>query len=171
MEKVIPTVERDDISTWFNRAVVSSQSFAQEFPNPLKDLDAVMDWLANGLQDAFTQILKGSKDVRGAIYHLTDKEWVMPDLTAFKGNLSLVYEDRANDTTTLPAIAALEKANKGKFEGEKRSKTNIMHNKFLVDLDNERVLMGSANYTPEGLTSQANLLHIFNSRDLAKLFA
>jgi len=31
--------------------------------------------------------------------------------------------------------------------------------------------MGSANFTPEGLTSQANLVHIFNSPQLAKLYA
>ncbi len=167
----VPTVERDDISTWFNRAVVSSQSFSHRFPKPLKDLDAVMDWLANGLEDAFTQILKGTKDICGAIYHLTDNEWVMPDLKSFNGSLSLVYEDRTNDTTCLPAIKALHKAKKKKFESEKRSKTNIMHDKFLVDQDNARVLMGSANYTPEGLTSQANLLHIFNSGELARLFA
>jgi len=164
----VPTVERDNISTWFNRAVVSSQSFSQKFPDPLKDLDAVMDWLANGLEDAFSQILKGSKDLCGAIYHLTDNEWVMPDLKSFKGNLSLVYEDRNNDTTCIPAITALEKAKGKTFEGEKRSRTNIMHNKFLID--DERVLMGSANYTPEGLTSQANLLHIFDSSKLAELF-
>jgi len=166
----VPTFERDDISTWFNRAVVSSQSFSQKFPDPQKDLDAVMDWLANGLEEAFTQILEGAGNVCGAIYHLTDNEWVMPDLTSFKGELSLVYEDRKNDTTCLPAINQLEKAKKDKFEGEKRSKTNIMHNKFLVDEDNGRVLMGSANYTPEGLTSQANLLHIFRSKELSALF-
>jgi phosphatidylserine/phosphatidylglycerophosphate/cardiolipin synthase-like enzyme len=166
----VPNVETDKISTWFNRAVVSSQAFSQKFPDPKKDLDAVMDWLANGLEDAFTDILKGATNVCGAIYHLTDEEWVMPDLTGFKGRLSLVYEDRPNDTTCLPAIEDLEEAKGDKFEGEKRSKTNIMHNKFLVDEDNGRVLMGSANYTPEGLTSQANLLHIFDSRELADLF-
>jgi phosphatidylserine/phosphatidylglycerophosphate/cardiolipin synthase-like enzyme len=170
LEVEVPQVESDKISTWFNRAVVSSQAFAQKFPDPKKDLDAVMDWLTNGLQNAFTQILKGATNVSGAIYHLTDEEWVMPDLTKFRGNLSLVYEDRPNDTTCLPAIKDLEKAKGGKFEGEKRTRTNIMHNKFLVDVDNGRVLMGSANYTPEGLTSQANLLHIFDSRDLADLF-
>jgi phosphatidylserine/phosphatidylglycerophosphate/cardiolipin synthase-like enzyme len=31
--------------------------------------------------------------------------------------------------------------------------------------------MGSANYTPEGLTSQANLMHIIDSPQLAKLYA
>ena len=166
----VPNVQTDKISTWFNRAVVSSQAFSQKFPDPKKDLDGVMDWLANGLEDAFTDILKDARRVSGAIYHLTDEQWVMPDLTNFKGQLSLVYEDRTNDTTCLPAIKALKKAKGGAFEGEKRSKTNIMHNKFLVDEDNGRVLMGSANYTPEGLTSQANLLHIFDSRELADLF-
>jgi len=170
MKVRVPDVERDGISTWFNRAVVSSQAFSQKFLEPEKDIDAVMDWLANGLEDAFTEILKGTKNVSGAIYHLTDNEWVMPDLTKFPGNLSLVYEDRTNDTTCLPAIQDLEKAKGSRFQGEKRSRTNIMHNKFLVDEDNGRVLMGSANYTPEGLTSQANLLHMFDSRDLADLF-
>jgi phosphatidylserine/phosphatidylglycerophosphate/cardiolipin synthase-like enzyme len=166
----VPNVKTDKVSTWFNRAVVSSQAFSQKFPDPKKNLDAVMDWLANGLEGAFTDILKGASRVSGAIYHLTDEEWVMPDLTNFKGQLSLVYEDRTNDTTCLPAVKALEKAKGGTFEGEKRSKTNIMHNKFLVDENKGRVLMGSANYTPEGLTSQANLLHIFDSRELADLF-
>jgi phosphatidylserine/phosphatidylglycerophosphate/cardiolipin synthase-like enzyme len=167
----VPTIERDKISTWFNRAVVSSQSFSQKFPDPKKDLDAVMAWLANGLQDGFTQILHGAAHVCGAIYHLTDNEWVVPDLTSFAGKVSLVYEDRKNDMTCLPAVAILEKAKKKAFKGEKRSKTNIMHNKFLVDLDKGRVLMGSANYTPEGLTSQANLLHIFDSQELSDLFS
>jgi phosphatidylserine/phosphatidylglycerophosphate/cardiolipin synthase-like enzyme len=167
----VPTVERDKISTWFNRAVVSSQSFSQKFPDPKKDLDAAMAWLANGLQDGFTHILRGAGNVCGAIYHLTDNEWVMPNLTAFPGDVSLVYEDRNNDRTCLPAVAILEKAKKKTFQGEKRSKTNIMHNKFLVDLDKGRVLMGSANYTPEGLTSQANLLHLFDSKELSDLFS
>ena len=170
IEVPVPSVERDKISTWFNRAVVSSQSFSNKFPDPKKDLDAAMAWLANGLEDGFTQILQGSGQICGAIYHLTDNEWVIPDLTSFAGDISLVYEDRNNDTTCLPAVAILKKAKKAKFQGEKRSKTNIMHNKFLVDLDKGRVLMGSANYTPEGLTSQANLLHIFDSQELSDLF-
>ena len=47
----VPNVETAKISTWFNRAVVSSQAFSQKFPDPKKDLDAVMDWLANGLEE------------------------------------------------------------------------------------------------------------------------
>jgi phosphatidylserine/phosphatidylglycerophosphate/cardiolipin synthase-like enzyme len=164
----LPEVEENGIATWFNRAVVSSQAFSREFPDPTKVVDKVMSWLANGLQDAFTDILKGANDIRGAIYHLTDNEWVMPALKKFPGKLALVYEDRKNDQTSVPAIKKLKSA---KVTSYPRSKTNIMHDKFLVDMKAGRVLMGSANFTPEGLTYQANLLHILNSPALAKLYA
>lgn len=163
----LPRVEEDGIATWFNRAVVSSQAFSREFPDPQSKIPQVMDWLANGLEDSFARILAGAKEVDGAIYHLTDKRWVVPALKGFKGNLSIVYEDRSNDTTDRPAIKLLKSQ---RFEGKPRSKTNIMHDKFLVDVKGGRVLMGSANFTPEGLTSQANLVHIFNSPQLAKLY-
>jgi phosphatidylserine/phosphatidylglycerophosphate/cardiolipin synthase-like enzyme len=163
----LPKVEEDGVATWFNRAVVSSQAFSREFPEPEKKIPEVMDWLANGLEESFGRILSGSKEIAGAIYHLTDKRWVVPALKGFKGDLSLVYEDRKNDTTDLPAIKLLKSK---RFEGKPRSKTNIMHDKFLVDVKGGRVLMGSANFTPEGLTCQANLLHIFNSPQLTKLY-
>ncbi len=164
----LPNVEEDGISTWFNRAVVSSQAFSREFPDPKTEVDDAMKWLANGLQDAFPKILAKASAIDGAIYHLTDNEWVMPALKGFRGNLSLIYEDRSNDQTDTPAIKLLKSA---RFTGFGRSKTNIMHDKFLVDSKNGRVLMGSANFTPEGLTYQANLLHIFNSPQLAKLYS
>lgn len=163
----LPKVEQDGISTWFNRAVVSSQAFTRQFPQPDKKIDDVMKWLANGLQNAFPQILSGGGQIDGAIYHLTDKEWVMPALKKLKGQLSLVYEDRKNDQTDAPAVKQLKST---RFTGHPRSKTNIMHDKFLVDVKGGRVLMGSANFTPEGLTSQANLLHLFASPQLAKLY-
>jgi hypothetical protein len=167
-EITIPDFERDDIWTCFNRAVVSSQAFAREFPNPAEDLDNCMKWLANGLESAFPLILDKSSDVTGAIYHLTDNEWVVPVLKSFKGKLELVYEDQKRDTADRPAIAMLKGR---KVKSFPRSKTHIMHDKFLVDVTGGRVLAGSANFTPEGLTSQANLLHIFSSPALAKLFA
>ena len=164
----LPTFERDGIWTCFNRAVVSSQAFRREFPDPEADLDRCMAWLANGVQDAFPLILMNSRSVTGAIYHLTDNEWVVPALKAFEGTLRVVYEDQAKkDTTDRAAIAML--AGDG-FTGFPRSETHIMHDKFLVDETGKRLLAGSANFTPEGLTSQANLLHIFDSADLADLF-
>ncbi|MBV9490266.1 MAG: phospholipase, partial [Verrucomicrobia bacterium] len=166
----VPTVTRDGIATWFNRAVVSSQAFSREFPRPLppERIDDAMKWLANGLEDAFAAILSGAEEIEGAIYHLTDEEWVLPALKAFNGRLSIVYESRKNDSTDLPAIKRLKSS---RFSGYPRSKTNIMHDKFLVDVKGGRVMMGSANFTPEGLTSQANLLHIFDSPELARLYS
>jgi len=164
----LPLVDVNGISTWFNRAVVSSQAFSREFPNPQKDLDAAMSWLANGMQNAIPEILKGAADVQGAIYHLTDNEWVVPALKKSRGEISIVYEDRSNDHTDL---AAIKKLKSPRFHGSPRSKTNIMHDKFLVDVNGGRVLTGSANFTPEGLTCQANVLHVFDSPKLAKLYA
>lgn len=164
----VPKNAEDGISTWFNRAVVSSQSFSRQFPHPEKAIDKAMAWLANGLQQGFPDILSGNGPIVGAIYHLTDKEWVLPAMKKFKGNLSLVYQQRKNDQTSVPAIRLLKSS---KFNGAPRSKTNIMHDKFLADVKRGRVLMGSANYTPEGLTSQANLMHIFESPELTKLYA
>jgi phosphatidylserine/phosphatidylglycerophosphate/cardiolipin synthase-like enzyme len=163
----LPRVEQDGIATWFNRAVVSSQAFSRQFPDPQSKIPQVMDWLANGLEDSFARILSGAKEIDGAIYHLTDKRWVVPALKSFKGDLSLVFEDSSNDTTDRPAIKLLKSK---RFEGKPRTKTAIMHHKFLVDVNGGRVMMGSANFTPEGLTSQANLVHIFNSPQLAKLY-
>ena len=164
----IPKNAQDGISTWFNRAVVSSQAFSREFRHPEKTIDKAMAWLANGLQRAFFDILSGNDPIVGAIYHLTDKEWVLPAMKKFKGNLSLVYHNKNDDHASFPAIKLLKSP---KFESDPRSKTNIMHHKFLADVKRGRLLMGSANFTPEGLTSQANLVHIFESPQLAKLYA
>ncbi|MGE5208286.1 MAG: phospholipase D-like domain-containing protein [Alphaproteobacteria bacterium] len=164
----VPKNAEDGISTWFNRAVVSSQSFSRQFPHPENAIDKAMAWLANGLQQGFPDILSGDGSIAGAIYHLTDKEWVLPAMQDFKGDFSLVYQDRKNDRTSVPAIQLITSS---KFQGAPRSKTNIMHDKFLADTKRGRVLMGSANYTPEGLTSQANLMHIFDSAQLTKLYA
>ena len=56
---------------------------------------------------------------------------------------------------------------------KQRTKAAIMHDKFLVKFKNgkeDSLLMGSANFTPEGLTAQANLMHVFPSPQLAKLY-
>jgi hypothetical protein len=96
----LPRVEEDGIATWFNRAVVSSQAFSRQFPDPQSKILEVMDWLANGLEDSFARILSGAKKIDGAIYHLTDKRWVVPALKGFKGDLSLVFEAAATTPPT-----------------------------------------------------------------------
>ena len=48
-----------------------------------------------------------------------------------------------------------------------------MHDKFLVrhnDNSAEACLTGTANFTTEGLTEQANMIHTFESPKLAQLY-
>ncbi|MGZ3240208.1 MAG: phospholipase D-like domain-containing protein, partial [Burkholderiaceae bacterium] len=59
-----------------------------------------------------------------------------------------------------------------------RTHTSIMHNKFIVvgkKNGNElappsKLTMGSANYTTEGLTEQANLIHVIESPQLSQFY-
>lgn len=89
-------------------------------------------------------------------------------MAAFTSDESLVYH--TNDTTDAGAIRQLKPAG---VKFEPRTKTHIMHDKFLVAVKGnvaQRVVMGSANYTTEGLTQQANVMHTWDYPDLAKLY-
>src|SRR2546425_3137315 len=172
----VPREEENGVGTYFNRAVVSSQGFLSYARKVNGDLDKEMEWLANGLGDAISRFLDGAHDVVGAIYHLTDKKWVVPVLGQMVGTLSMVYHlkqtssGKNDDTTNLPAVKLLASP-KRRFE--KRTRTAIMHHKFLVrDVDGPAagVLMGSTNFTPEAFTAQANLLHTFRSPQMAQLY-
>jgi hypothetical protein len=66
----VPTiVDPDGIGFYFNRAVVSSQAFKEKYSSA-KNLNAAMEWLANGLQDAIPTFLQSaassSHEVLGA---------------------------------------------------------------------------------------------------------
>jgi phosphatidylserine/phosphatidylglycerophosphate/cardiolipin synthase-like enzyme len=166
----IPHEEQDGIGTYFNRAVVSSQAFKREFSHPQASLPKAMRWLANGLDAAIPNFLLGDGPVTGAIYHLTDKTWVIPAMKAHTGNQKIAYHLKPPDVVSSFAAKALASSTRQFF---KRTKTNIMHDKFLVRYRNGKpaaVLMGSANFTPEALTTQANLLHTFESERLAALY-
>ena len=183
----IPHEEEGAIGTYFNRAVVSAQSFVGLVKKTNDNLDKEMDWLANGLQNAIPSFLANATKVKGAIYHLTDNRWVVPAFSRFKGTSSMVYHlkqasAKANanakakgkqpnqDIANLAAVKALS-SQKRTFA--KRTKTSIMHDKFLVRLEDGKpsaVLMGSSNFTPEAFTVQANLLHTFRSSQMAKCY-
>ena len=172
----IPREVEKGIGTYFNRAVVSSQSFAGKFgKKPAgQKLRAAMDWLANGMQNAIPGFLDGAKDVEAAIYHLTDKRWVVPAFQKFESAGShgdLVYHWKSSDPASEAAANILRTA---AFPCRRRTKANIMHDKFIVRRKAgkpEAVLAGSANFTPEAITAQANVLHTFASPDLAALYA
>lgn len=163
------------IKTFFNRAVVSSQSFSNKF---IKDgkfdeskLDTALEWLSNGLGEVIPKFIAGAEKIDGAIYHLRDKKWIIPAFKAFENSLSIVHHSHPKDTSNDEALSILNDVPHKEFWP--RTHTSIMHNKFLVASENnvaKKVLMGSANFTTEGLTEQANLYHIFESPELATLY-
>ena len=192
----IPPNVVDGIGTWFNRVVVSSQAFSFMLKkigltNNQKPTDAqaleLREWLSAKMHTALVghieQAGKAKAELSGAIYHLTDKLWTIPafDKAADDGaTVKLVYDARTQkdrDTgETLPppteaAVAGLAR----RVTLHPRNKTSIMHNKFIVSGRNlgdespqaESVLMGSANFTTGGLTTQANVIHTFRSPGLA----
>jgi hypothetical protein len=176
----LPTTVVDGVGTWFNRAVVSSQGFVRKFgegPLPLAKVDAALTWLANGMEAAIPDFVGAGVPLEGAIYHLTDEHWVIPALVQATG--SFVYHanaetkrDHTTEVVDAAAIAALPN-----LTFQPRKNTTIMHDKFMVktapDGSAQSLLMGSANFTTEGLTVQANVIHTFDSaesRPLAELY-
>lgn len=186
----------NDVGTWFNRAVISSQAFSRklkamglqsnEAPPPDKAL-ALREWLANDIEQVFGEILRGARRAAGAIYHLTDPLWAIPQLKTFAEAQSahavaLVYDaHKISKSNLLPGQPS---PNQGAvndlgdlIDFHPRDKTSIMHDKFIASdgpagsFIPQRVLMGSANFTTEGLTTQANLLHIFNSPKPARHYS
>ncbi|WP_082712143.1 phospholipase D-like domain-containing protein [Burkholderia singularis] len=189
----LPAHIEDGIGTWFNRAVVSSQAFARQVgalhlgPGETPSPDAALKlrtWLANDLQETFGLMLgAAARRAVSAVYHLTDRLWAIPAFEAFgrahgADALAIVYDAHATKrgrgepplpSPNQPAVDQLKNA----ATFAPRDKTRIMHDKFIVAGDEAgpaRVLTGSANFTTEGITEQANVLHLFESAALAELY-
>ncbi|WP_083354881.1 phospholipase D-like domain-containing protein [Mesorhizobium sp. LCM 4577] len=169
VDVAIPNSSDGKIATYFNRAVVSAQSFL----SVKDDLKVQMEWLANGLQEAIPEILSNSDAFDCAIYHLSDGLWIVPAFMDFAGRGSITYFNKGDDDKSQPAIDKLN-ATKHNISTHKRDAiSKLMHDKFVVshkDGSDVAVLMGSTNFTPEAQTIQANLLHIIQSPQLAKLY-
>jgi phosphatidylserine/phosphatidylglycerophosphate/cardiolipin synthase-like enzyme len=178
IEVRIPEVEEQGITTHFNRAVVSSQAFEKQFPDlsTAAHQKAARAWLANGMERAVPDFLgrASGKPVQGAIYHLTDETWIVPGFKQYGGDLTLAYNQTRSDHASDAAISELIAAGKPKTGFIARTHANIMHDKFLVRVGAantaEAVLTGSANFTGEGLSAQANVIHAFESPELARLY-
>jgi phosphatidylserine/phosphatidylglycerophosphate/cardiolipin synthase-like enzyme len=182
------------IGTWFNRAVMSSQAFSRildalhihkgDVPSP-EDALKLREWLANGMQKPLSDFISSAPSLVGAIYHLTDGLWVIPALknAMNQHSIAMIYDAKVvkekdtGEAAPNPNEGAITTLDKIKFYP--RDKTAIMHNKFLVageellsdsDALPKLLTCGSANYTTEGLTSQANLIHTFDSSELAALY-
>ncbi|OAJ53916.1 phospholipase [Paraburkholderia ginsengiterrae] len=191
----LPAHIEANIGSWFNRAVVSSQAFARKVaalhlaPHAAPSADQALQlrtWLANDLQQVFALTLDHAHRAASAVYHLTDPLWAIPAFQAFgekqgKASLAIVYDSHEvmqkgkppAPSPNQPAVDQL--ADVATFAP--RDKTHIMHDKFIVVDDGNgqpspaRVLTGSANFTTEGITEQANVLHLFDSPELATLYS
>jgi phosphatidylserine/phosphatidylglycerophosphate/cardiolipin synthase-like enzyme len=176
----IPHTEENGIGTYFNRAVVSSQAFVRQFgANPTGvRRDKALLWLANGMERVIPEFIRRATRIDCAIYHLTDRNWVIKALQKYRKPATIACHYKAptaktaGDTANDDAITLFDGS--GNIVFRKRTKTALMHNKFIVRCDRQpspdAVLMGSANFTEEGLTSQANLLHTWQSPALARLY-
>jgi phosphatidylserine/phosphatidylglycerophosphate/cardiolipin synthase-like enzyme len=175
--KLLPDIKKG-IGTYFNRAIVSSQAFSKKYPNGLNENNKVeaFEWLADDLNEVVPNFIKSSTSIEGAIYHLEDKLWIIPEFESFKNSISLVIDRDSNktknpDKTNDYAIKTLGK--RPNVQLIERTKASIMHNKFLVNIignSAKNILMGSANFTTDGLTQQANYLHTFDCPKLAELY-
>ena len=191
VEITLPPHIEFGIGTWFNRAVMSSQAFSRILKsmnlktnvelNPRDGLK-LRTWLANGMEQPLPDFISSASSLVGAIYHLTDNLWIVPALrkAMATAEIGIVYDsnqDKGSNPKPSPNDDVIKILSNVNFFPRRR--INIMHNKFLVGgqglLENDdakpaRLTCGSANYTTGGLTSQANLLHTFDSPELAELF-
>jgi phosphatidylserine/phosphatidylglycerophosphate/cardiolipin synthase-like enzyme len=181
-------INDNGIGTWFNRAVVRSQAFKRKCdslgiaqhskPTPQQDI-ALRTWLANGMEKVVPNFLNEAEAAVGAIYHLTDDMFIIP---AFERNAAkrfwMVYDAGTSlKGSRNPNRHAVEILG-DEVMHTARKHTNIMHDKFIVSGQQvgtklgpaDSVVMGSANYTTEGLSEQANLMHVIKSTDLAALY-
>lgn len=191
VEITLPPHIEFGIGTWFNRAVMSSQAFSRILKSmnlktnvDLNSRDALKlwTWLANGMERPLPDFISSASSLVGAIYHLTDNLWIVPALRKAMATteIGIVYDfnqDKGGNPKPSPNDDAIKILTNVNFFPRRR--INIMHNKFLVagqgllkndDAKPTRLTCGSANYTTGGLTSQANLLHTFDSPELAELF-
>ncbi|MBN3790965.1 phospholipase D-like domain-containing protein [Burkholderia sp. Ac-20353] len=190
---VLPAHVEDGVGTWFNRAVVSSQAFAKQVaalqlaPGATPSADDALKlrtWLANDMEQVFAQMLDPASRAVSAVYHLTDTLWALPAFEAFghaRGDaaLAIVYDAHVTPRKGQPPLPSPNQPAVDALQGlatlAPRDRTHIMHDKFIVadapgNAAPARLLTGSANFTTEGLTEQANVLHTFDSPALAALY-
>jgi len=145
----VPRVLKGGIATYFNRAVVSAQSWLK-----LKNvgLQKQMEWLANGIQEALPNLLENSDAFDCAIYHLSDKLWILPAFEEFKGRGSIIYFDKGADSKSRIGARLIHKTRNNISIHRRDAILKLMHDKFVVsyrDGHEKTVLMGSTNFTPE----------------------
>jgi PLD-like domain len=171
-------IEGENHTIHLNRGSPATQEYARRFQNrpPSKVGPAAYSWLSRGLVEgiiAFIQRAKGSGfALRGAFYEF---QWpaVLNELLAAKRrgvDIDVVFDDI--DNASGPHAKNEEAIANSKLKAVTTPRTNgtLMHNKFLVLLENETpraVLFGSTNLTENGLFGHANCTYVVENEAIA----
>ena len=180
------SIDRGKHRIVFNRAVAASQAYSRRFgetnpddeSNPLY-LEA-RNWLTRGMLQHIEKFIKKAKNEDYALdLALFEFEYdgfveLLKKLSDKGVRISIIYHGRPGAKQT---IANEEHLKPIADEFKKARPTNaLFHQKFIVlkkkndagEYVPQAVLTGTANFTPNGLWRQANVIHIIYDKDLAR---
>ena len=174
----------------FNRAVAASQAYAHKKfgkTNPDDESDPyyqqARDWLTRGLRQKIENFIKSAKNenyaLDVAIYEM-EYDGIVDLLKAAEDKgvqLNIVYHARKKDAQTADNEHHLKPISKK--HKKPRVTSAIFHQKFMVlskknrkgELVPQAVLTGTANFTPNGLWRQANVVHVIKDKELAQEYS
>lgn len=169
----------------FNRAVAASQAYSRRFgrTNPDDEQDPLYlearNWLSRGMLQHIEKFIKKAKNENYALdLALFEFEYdgfveLLKKLSDKGVRISIIYHGQPGDKQTL----ANEEHLKPIADEFKRARhtTALFHQKFIVlkkknnsgEYIPQAVLTGTANFTPNGLWRQANVIHIIFDKHLA----
>ena len=174
----------------FNRAVAASQAYARKpfgNTNPDDESDPLhqdaRDWLTRGLRQKIESFIKKAKDdtyaLDVAIYEMEYDGIVDLLKKAYKRGvkLNIIYHAKKKDPQTADNEKHLKKI--VKKAKKPRVTSAIFHQKFMIlskknkkgDYIPKSILTGTANFTPNGLWRQANVVHYIRDKALAKEYS
>ena len=170
----------------FNRAVAASQAYSRKFgeTNPDNEGDplhlAARKWLTRGMLQKIEGFMKKAKDDNYALdLALYEFEYdgfvdILKELGSKGAKINVIYHGKSGDKQTI----ANEKHLKPLQNKQKKARrtTALFHQKFIIlkkkdsagKFIPQAVLTGTANFTPNGLWRQANVIHIIYDKALAK---
>lgn len=170
----------------FNRAVAASQAYSRRFGQTNPDNeddplhDAARNWLTRGLRQQVESFMKEAKDENYALdLALFEFEYdgfvdLLMELKDKGVEIKVIYHGQPGDKQTTENQKHLEPIPSSSKKA--RHTSGLFHQKFIIlkkknddgILTPEAVLTGTANFTPNGLWRQANVVHAIYDSNLAK---
>jgi len=172
----------------FNRAVAASQAYSRRFKdtNPDDENDPLhlkaREWLSRGMLKKIEHFMKKAKDENYALdLALFEFEYdgfvdLLKELSNKGVKIKVIYHGQPGDKQTIANEKHLKPLQVNQKKG--RPTTGLFHQKFIIlkkkdssgNYLPQAVLTGTANFTPNGLWRQANVIHIISDKTLAKQY-